>query len=66
MITRLARSRPGTSSRPASRHERRVSLLLAIMMAAVAVLFWPAQPANAAPSHCNLKQWQDPQQVANC
>ncbi|MGA8114815.1 MAG: hypothetical protein WCA46_14210, partial [Actinocatenispora sp.] len=42
------------------------SLLLAIMMAAVAVLFWPAQPANAAPSHCNLKQWQDPQQVANC
>ncbi len=51
MIARLApSSRSGGSSRPATGRERRVSLLLAIMVAATAVLFWPAA-AHAAPHH---------------
>lgn len=64
MIARLARH-PGTSARPATRRERRVTLLLAVLVAATATLFFPS-PAHADPSHCTLTQWRDPSQLANC
>ncbi|BCJ26480.1 MFS transporter [Actinocatenispora sera] len=66
MIARLARGAGLDPTRPASRRERLVSLVLAVLVAATAVLFWPAQPAAADPSHCTLKQWHDPTQVKNC
>jgi hypothetical protein len=66
MIARLARGAGLDPTRPASRRERVVSLVLAVLVAATAVLFWPAQPAAADPSHCTLKQWRDPNQFQSC
>ncbi|GAA4200260.1 MFS transporter [Actinocatenispora rupis] len=66
MIARLARH-PGLSAatRPATRRERRVVLLLAVLVTATATLFFPS-PAQADPSHCTIAQWQKPDQWREC
>ncbi|MGH3715008.1 MAG: DUF308 domain-containing protein, partial [Micromonosporaceae bacterium] len=54
ILRRFAPSTP--ASRPASRRERRVSLLLAVMVGALGTVFYPAVPAQAA--ECRLEQWE--------
>lgn len=66
MIARLARGAGLDPTRPASRRERVVSLVLAVLVAATAVLFWPGDSASSAPIQCTKKEWLDPSKAAGC
>jgi hypothetical protein len=66
MLTRLASLGQSHPAAPASPRQRRVALLLTALVAAMSVLFWPSQPANADPAQCTPKQWSQPANIPGC
>jgi hypothetical protein len=49
-----------------TQRQRRVCLVMAGLVLAMAVVFWPTAPVSAAPDQCGYKEWANPANFQSC